>query len=129
MKPVKKIKPKKTMNKNIVPKRKKDVEKEINRILVQNMSKMDLNESHIPFASRFLRSLMTEASEAPEPQAPSEEAPVADSSSSKSPEDFTPEGDKENFQKSLEPTTDPNEFETEGVPSTVTSGRTSLSQV
>ena len=77
----------------------------------------DLKEGHKPFAARFLFSLIKE-----QDQAPVEPIPAgAEIDDSKSPEQFTPEGDKEAFDQSLEPQTDPNQFETDGVPPEVTS--------
>jgi hypothetical protein len=79
-----------------------------------------LEESYKPFASRFLFSLIKEQDEAPiEPEPTGDEG--AEINDAKSPEDFTPEGDKEAFDQSLEPQTDPNDFETEGVPPEMTS--------
>jgi hypothetical protein len=76
-----------------------------------------LDEAHKPFAARFLFSLIKE-----QDQAPVEPIPAgAEVNDNKSPEDFTPEGDKQAFDQSLEPQTDPNQFETDGVPPEVTS--------
>jgi uncharacterized membrane-anchored protein YjiN (DUF445 family) len=115
MKLKKKVKSNKTMKKTIVPKSTSKVQSEVKRILTSNMTRMELDESHMPFASRFLTSLLKEQDE--------QEAPVADSSENqlKTPEDFTPEGDKQAFDQSLEPTTDPNEFETQGISPDITS--------
>jgi hypothetical protein len=122
---LKKVKPKvkisKFMSKNIVPQSDSKIQKEVNRILQQNMSKMDLTESHMPFASRFLRSLIKEQEEVPSKQVPSEDAAASVESNSKSPEDFTPEGDKQVFDKSLETNTAPDEFDTQGISPDVTS--------
>jgi len=117
MKSKKKIKLKKNMNKTIVSKPNKNVQNEVKRILKQNMSSMDLNESHIPFVSRFLKTLIREAEETIAPEVPEKTTPV----DGKSPEEFTPETNQQDFEQSLEPSTDPNQFETEGVPSDVTS--------
>lgn len=98
------------------PKRYKDkaTEKAVHDVLRRTA---DLDESYKPFATRFLFSLIKEQQEEiPEP-VPAE-AQVTDN---KSPEDFTPEGDKQAFDQSLEPQTDPNQFETEGVPPEMTS--------
>jgi hypothetical protein len=76
-----------------------------------------LEEAHKPFAARFLFSLIKE-----QDQAPVEPIPAgAEVNDNKSPEDFTPEADKEAFDQSLEPQTDPNQFETQGVPPEMTS--------
>ena len=84
--------------------------KEVKRVLNSNK---DLEESHIPFASRFLFSLIKEQEEAAK-------AP-ADLDQTKSPEDFTPEGDKQAFDQSMEPETPEGKFDTEGVSPEVTS--------
>ena len=120
MKPKKKIKLK-NMNKKIVPQPSSKVQKEVNRILTQNMTRMELSESHIPFASRFLKSLLKEQEEAGTPASAPQPEPVASETNSKTPSEFTPDGDKQAFDKSLESTTDPNEFETQGVDPQMTS--------
>jgi ribosomal protein L15 len=98
------------------PKRFKDkaTEKAVDK--VKRLS-CGLDESHKPFASRFLFSLIKEQDEAPV------EASVedVDGGDAKSPEGFTPEGDKQAFDQSLEPQTDPNQFETQGLPPEMTS--------
>jgi len=113
----KSLKPKKLVKKtpkNIVPSSPKKVQNEVSRILTQNKERMNLKEGHIPFASRFLASLLKEQEETlPTP-------PVGDDEI-KTPDKFTPEGDKEAFDKSLEPETDKDEFETQGVSPDVTS--------
>jgi uncharacterized membrane-anchored protein YjiN (DUF445 family) len=118
MKSIKKIKKKKSMNKNIVPHVNSKVQKEVNRILQQNMSSMDLTESHIPFVSRFLKNILSEKEEIKQPTV--EDAVPADSTA-KSPEDFTPETNQKDFQQALEPATEPNAFDTEGTPPETTS--------
>ena len=113
----KSLKPKKLVkktSKNIVPSSPKKVQNEVSRILTQNKERMNLREEHMPFASRFLASLLKEQEEAvPTP-------PVGDEDV-KTPDKFTPDGDKEAFDKSLEPETDKDEFETQGVSPDVTS--------
>lgn len=98
------------------PKRFKDgaTEKAVQEVLRRTAG---LEESHKPFAARFLFSLIKEQDQAPvEPITAGAEV-----NDDKSPEEFTPEGDKAAFNQSLEPQTDPNQFETEGVPPEVTS--------
>ena len=113
----KSLKPKKMVkktSKNIVPSSPKKVQNEVSRILTQNKERMNLKEGHMPFASRFLASLLKEQEETlPVPPVGDEEV--------KTPDKFTPEGDKEAFDKSLEPETDKGEFETQGVSPDVTS--------
>lgn len=113
MKSVKKINTKKNMI-NSAPKNK--INNEVNRILKQNM---DLNETYIPFAYRFLKNLVKEQQEGAE--APAVTAPVSSDATGKSPEEFTPETNQADFQNSLEPSTDPNQFDTQGVSADVTS--------
>jgi len=116
MKSSKKIKAKPRM-KQSQPEKK--VKSEVNRILQQNMGSMKLEQTHIPFASRFLSRLLSEqeekAAEVPAPEAVSADA------TAKSPEDFTPETNQQDFQKSLESTTEPDTFDTDGVSPDVTS--------
>ena len=112
MKSFKKINNKKNMIKS-APKTK--VNNEVSRILKQNM---DLNETYIPFAYRFLKNLVNEQQEE---AVATQEAPASTDSNVKSPNDFTPETNQADFQSSLEPTTDPNQFDTEGVSADVTS--------
>jgi hypothetical protein len=105
MKTAKKINHKKNMKGNI--------NKQVSSILKQNM---DLKESYIPFASRFLKNLLKE-------QAPAEapvEAPVEAPANKKSPEDFTPQENQKDFENAMEPTTDKEAFDTEGVSADVT---------
>ena len=112
MKAVKKINNKKNMIK-VSPTNK--INNEVNRILKQNM---DLNETYIPFAYRFLKNLVKEQEEV---QVDVEKAPVSTDATAKAPEEFTPETNQADFQQSLEPSTDPNQFDTEGVSADVTS--------
>jgi hypothetical protein len=96
-----------------------NMNKKVNRIMRVNMEKNDMGTSHIPFVSRFLRNLIIEQEEA----APAAPAPTGDvtGGTQKSPSEFTPEGDKAAFDKSLEPETNPKEFDTQGVSPDVTS--------
>jgi hypothetical protein len=98
------------------PKRHKDgaTEKAVKDVLRRTAG---LEESHKPFASRFLFSLIKEQDQAPIEPIPTE----VEVNNNKSPEEFTPENDKENFKQSLEPQTDQNEFETDGIPPEITS--------
>jgi hypothetical protein len=112
MKTIKKIKKKCIMaNKN-----NKNVNNEINRILKQNAN---LNEMHIPFVSRFLKNLLIEQEEAAK-AAPAPE-PIPAEGDQKSPDEFTPETNQQDFTNSLEPTTQPDEFDTDGISADLTS--------
>jgi hypothetical protein len=113
MKTVKKIKTKGVITSKT---NKNGIQNEVNRILKQNA---DLNEMHIPFVSRFLGSLLKEQEEAVKAEAPAPVAPA--DNDQKSPEEFTPETNQQDFQNSLEPSTDPNQFDTDGVSADVTS--------
>jgi hypothetical protein len=92
----------------------------VNRIMRVNMEKNDMGTSHIPFVSRFLRNLIIEQDE---PNATPQAAPSGDvtGGTQKSPSEFTPEGDKEAFNKSMQPDTNPQDFDTQGVNPQVTS--------
>jgi len=107
MKTSKKINHKKIMKKN--------VNNQVNSILKQNMS---LNESHIPFASRFLKNLLKEQEEMQAKPA----APVAPdiSDDKKGPEDFTETENQKDFKNAMDPNTNPEEFDTDGVSPNVT---------
>jgi hypothetical protein len=108
MKKAKKVK-RKTM-KTTVPQVSKKVEKEVKRILTSNRSRLNLEEeSNIPFVKSFLYSLLKEQEETVDVEATEIE------NTQKSPNDFTPEKNKEDFQKSLEAETAPNQFDVEGV--------------
>jgi hypothetical protein len=106
---------KKVMNDNMNSK--------VKRIMRVNMEKNDISDSHAPFVSRFLRSLLKEQDEAAAPAATAPAAPAGDvaGSNQKAPADFSPEGDKQAFDQSMQPGTDPKEFDTQGVNPQVTS--------
>jgi hypothetical protein len=128
MSTVKKIKKKKYSVKTTVPSKNPKVEKEVKRILDANYKPMcncadcgcqdscHEESAEIPFASRFLSALITEAEE-PEVK---DEVELTDVDQ-KSPEDFSPEKNKEDFEKALEPETPENKFDIEGVSPEATS--------
>jgi hypothetical protein len=71
-------------------------------------------QTEIPYVSRFLMSLLKEQDALPS----SEEQPAAASdvaNTQKSPDEFTPEMNQKDFKGSMEPGTDPQQFDTEGV--------------
>jgi hypothetical protein len=79
-----------------------------------------LNESNIPFIRSFYTSLLKEADEIPteeeNPEETPEEIPYKETPEEKgSPEDFTPEKTKEEYEKSLEPETEKDSFDVEGL--------------
>ena len=80
--------------------------KEVNRILKRNI-KSDLFESDNIFAKRVLFSLISEQEEA------SKAIPEIDVKAE--PENFTPEQNQTDFEKSLEPETPQDQFDVEGV--------------
>jgi hypothetical protein len=99
--------------KTTVPSRNPKVEKEVKRILDSNYLPMcncadtcdSCNESsEIPFASRFLTSLISEAEE------------VAPEGEAKKPSEFSQDDNKKDFEKALEPETPKDAYEIEGVP-------------
>jgi hypothetical protein len=92
----------------------------VKRIMRVNMERNDLSDSDMPFVSRFLRSLLKEQDEAPVADTAAPTGDVA-GSNQKSPSDFSPEGDKQAFDQSMQPGTDPKEFDTQGVSPQVTS--------
>jgi hypothetical protein len=102
--------------KTTVPSRNPKVEKEVKRILDSNYLPMcncvdSCNESsEIPFASRFLSSLITEADEVE----PSEDENAT--SDTKSPSEFSADDNKKDFERALEPETPKDAYEIEGVP-------------
>jgi len=110
MKKPKKVK--KKMSKTNIPQISKKAKSEVDRILKSNMSRLDLTEdSDFPFVKSFLYSLIKEQEDVEiktDVEETSEDQP-------KNPEDFTPEANKEDFQKSLQPETDPSQFDIEGV--------------
>lgn len=113
------MKAKKKSSKSTVPTDCCCQKKEKKRILKANMSKETLDlSSYDPFAARFMMALLKEQEEVKEIE-DVEEVPVADGDV-KSPEDFTPEANKEDFQKSLEPETNPEQFDVEGAPTELT---------
>jgi hypothetical protein len=119
-----KVKRNKNMKKKSIVPTNVNVKNEVNRILSQNMSKMELGESHVPFVSRFLSSLLKEQEEAapvPAPVANAAANAAGDQSNQKNPSEFTPDGDKQAFDQSLEADTDPKQFDTQGVSPDVTS--------
>lgn len=108
MKKTKKVK-RKNM-KSTIPQTSKKVEKEVKRILTSNKSRLNLHEeSNIPFIKSFLYSLLKEQ----EDVVNVDETEI--DNTPKSPEDFTPETNKQDFEKSLEAQTSPDQFDVEGV--------------
>jgi hypothetical protein len=99
---------KKSKKKNMKTKK---AHSEVNRILKSNISRLDLNESSdIPFVKNFLYSLIKEQEEVEQ-----ELEPQKEKSAPKTPDQFTPEQNQKDLESSLDPNTDPSEFDVEGV--------------
>jgi hypothetical protein len=80
------------------------------KLLNKNLKSNNITEStDIPYISRFLISLLKEQEEN------IEQKPSQDQNILKSPNEFTPEENKKDFENSLEPETDPSKFDTEGI--------------
>jgi len=79
---------------------------------IKNIIKNDktLTESDIPFIRSFYSFLLKEqeGTEAPAPEIPASDEKI-------SPEDFTPEKTKQDYEQSLEPETDKESFDVEGI--------------
>jgi hypothetical protein len=78
---------------------------EVKRILSSNIARLDLKEnSDVPFVKNFLYSLFKEQEEV-----------VPDEKTPKAPDQFTPEQNQQDLEGSLDPNTDPSQFDVEGV--------------
>lgn len=85
----------------------------IKKLLNDNLkSRNVVEESEIAYVSRFLSSLLKEQEDLPE----TEEITSTDDKSNelKNPSDFTPDVNKKDFEKSLEPETKSDQFDVEG---------------
>jgi hypothetical protein len=95
----------------------------INKIKAKNILNQNLNslniqeESEIPYISRFLYCLLKEQDELPKSDDVNVSDGATDSSSitQKTPDEFTPEINKKDFESSLEKDTKPDQFDTEGI--------------
>jgi len=114
----KKVKNNKRNMKTLVPQTSLNVKKQIKNVLDANRRKMDLNESDIPFISSFVKALLQEQGEDKGEPIPSTNAPVTEPSETS--DVFSPEKNKEDFEKSLSQETDPSNFETEGLSPEIT---------
>jgi hypothetical protein len=93
---------------------------EVKRILDANMRSIELEESDIPYIKSFIRALIREQGEDTGEAIPSNTDLPEPSPEGKSPADFTPERNAEDFEKNLGPTTEPETFDTQGVDPEVT---------
>jgi hypothetical protein len=84
-------------------------QQEVKRILKNNMNTME--EGQILFAKSFLTKLIQEQEENLLDVAKE----TGEEEITKTPEDFTPEKNKKDFESSLDPTTPKNEYDVEGV--------------
>jgi hypothetical protein len=89
---------------------------EIKRILKSNMSKMKFDESsEIPFVKNFLFSLLKEQEEKELALPSNTGEETGETATTKTPDDFTPEQNQKDLENSLEPNTDPSQFDIEGI--------------
>lgn len=108
MKKVKKTK------KTLVPQSSKQVKKTIQSVLDNNMKQINLSESDIPFIKYFVSSLLQEQGE-------DKGEPIPTSTQGATPDNFTPEKNKQDFEKSFEDKpSSPENFEVDGISSEVT---------
>jgi hypothetical protein len=85
----------------------KKAHSEVKRILNSNIQRLDLKESSdIPFIKNFLYSLIKEQEDI---------VPEQDPKNPKTPNDFTPEQNQKDLESSLDPNTDPSQFDVKGV--------------
>lgn len=109
------MKSKKKSTKTTIPKPCCCEKKEKKRILKGNSERIKLDlSSYDAFSARFMSALLKEQ----EDVKAVEEAP---SDEMKSPEEFTPETNKKDFENSLESETSPDQFDVEGTPAEMTS--------
>jgi hypothetical protein len=87
---------------------------EAKNILNKNLKRCNIKEeTEIPYISRFLTSLLREQEELPESEnVASKPSPET---AQKSPSEFTPEVNKQDFESSMEKGTNPDQFDTEGI--------------
>jgi hypothetical protein len=117
MKLKKKVKKMSKQPKTTVPDRCCCEKKAAREILKRNMNREEsLELESFPFVERFLVSLLREQTDevADLSMAPEGEAEIA------APEDFTPEKNQTDFENSLEPETDADQFDIDGISADVT---------
>jgi hypothetical protein len=91
----------------------KNNKSKIKKLISDNLKVQELTEkSEIAYVSRFLSSLLKEQENLPE----TEEIPSSndDSEKLKNPSEFTPDVNKDDFEKSLDKDTKPDQFDVEG---------------
>jgi hypothetical protein len=109
----KKVKTFKKNMKSLVPQHSNKTKNEIKRILNANTKTIDILESDIPFISSFVKCLLNEQGE-------TTEEPIPSNTNTGSPEDFTPEKNKQDFENSFSGDTEPKQFETDGISPDIT---------
>ena len=114
----KKVKINKKNMKTLVPQISLKTKNQIKGVLDSNRRKMNLSESDIPFISSFVKSLLKEQGEDTSEPIPSND--IETQSLQKSSDVYSPEKNKQDFEKSLSQETDPSQFETQGLPPEVT---------
>ena len=115
------VKKKKKIMKTLVPQSSKKVNSEVKRILDANMRSISLEQSDIPYITSFIKALIREQGEDTGEAIPSSTTDLPEPNpEGKSPADFTPERNAEDFQKNLGPDTQPETFDTAGVDPEVT---------
>jgi hypothetical protein len=86
-------------------------------ILNTNLKKNNIHEkSEIAYASRFLSHLINEQEDLPKVDDDSNVDSLPTENEPKSPEDFTPDMNKKDFESSLENNTKKDQFDVEGIP-------------
>ena len=121
------VKKKKKIMKTLVPQSSKKVNSEVKRILDANMRSISLEQSDIPYITSFIKALIREQGEDTGEAIPSNTDLPEANPEGKSPADFTPERNAEDFGKNMSPETAPETFDTEGIPAGVT--QQSLEQI
>lgn len=88
----------------------------LNQILNNNLKNKNIvNESELAYVSRVLSHLLKEQDELPKPAGDANAASSDIDIEQKSPEDFTPDQNKKDFEGSLEDNTPKDKFDVEGV--------------
>ena len=114
----KKVKNNKRNMKTLVPQTSLRTRNQIKNVLDSNRRKMNLNESDIPFISSFVKALLKEQGDDNGEPIPSND--VEKQSLDNSSDVYSPEKNKQDFDKSLSQETDPSEFETQGLSPEIT---------
>ena len=114
------VKKKKKIMKTLVPQSSKKVNSEVKRILDANMRSISLEQTDIPYITSFIKALIREQGEDTGEALPSNTDLPEANPQGRSPADFTPEKNAEDFGNNLGPDTEPKTFDTTGVDPEVT---------